>query len=131
MESMSAEIRVSEGQNGKANKVRTLERPILLDPSKEHNELVWCECSQGGVRKDLREPGSERFHLSLNSAAECKINDLLHVRTNVINSNRDVGAIGHKLNRRIARKREIKTQIFDPDALDLDAVSRVDLLNGS
>ena len=64
--------------------LRTLETPILLRITKEHDQLIRGERLEVRDREDLRETFSERFRLQLCPFADDSVQDLVYILIHVL-----------------------------------------------
>lgn len=68
----------------------TLDAPVLVRVSEQHDQLVHCERQQISDGEHLREPVFERFGLDLGSMADDGVDDFLNVFLDVVLRDGDV-----------------------------------------
>lgn len=91
----------------------TFKRPILLDLSKQHDQLIRSKGPEGREWEDLRETGLECIRLFLDTAAEGKVNHLVDVFAHVEDGDAGVGAVGDEFNVGIAGEGEVEGKVVD------------------
>src|SRR4051794_37553823 len=103
----------------------TLQGPVFINTTVEHDQLVRREGMDRGVREHLGEPSLESLHLTIDSIPEGEVHDLGDVLVQVPDRNSSVSTIWNKLDIRIARQSEIERHAANGHAKDPDVANEI------